>query len=166
MGASIANMKFGLEDLSRNIQTVNGFMSSNLNISVGQYLLIFTLTKILAFFIIAAATILLCLMLCSNTDILSCFFRGAVHCCFGSFGGNYSHISLLAKHRRKCFDKFGIFNHSACNKCIVRTGFRALCLYTASWKQRGALRWNCKHNCGSDYFDGVVYGGLEKVYKE
>jgi hypothetical protein len=58
-GLALMSVKFGLGDLSRNIQSVNLFTGSILNISVGCYLLLFAAVKAISYFIVAliAATV-------------------------------------------------------------------------------------------------------------
>jgi hypothetical protein len=61
-GLIIAELKYGLGNLHRPIQSVSGFIGANISVSVMQYLIIFTLTKILALFLIAIITILFCVL--------------------------------------------------------------------------------------------------------
>jgi|GEM_PF-6221615 len=68
-GAVIAELKYGLGDLNRQLQSVQGFMTANINVTVMQYLLMFSFTKILAIFLIALATVLLCVTLGNATLI-------------------------------------------------------------------------------------------------
>jgi hypothetical protein len=62
-GAAVSGLKYGLGDLSRQIQSVRGFINSTFDISVWQYLALFAVTKLLTLFLVAGAAILLCVVL-------------------------------------------------------------------------------------------------------
>lgn len=54
---------FGLGDLSRTIQSVDGYLTSTLSLSVGEYLLCFFLTKAVAYFLAGMLAMLACVLL-------------------------------------------------------------------------------------------------------
>lgn len=53
---------FGMSSLSAPIQSVDGFMGSTLDVSVLEYLMIFSLSKITVYFLIALMILLLCML--------------------------------------------------------------------------------------------------------
>ena len=66
----MASAELGLGDLNRPLQAVEGYLSSPLKITVGQYLALFVLAKVGAVFAVACVFFLLCIA-CRNT-ILAC----------------------------------------------------------------------------------------------
>lgn len=58
-----AQMTFGLGDLSRSIQSVSGYLTSPLHLSVGEYFLCFFLVKAAAYFLAAMLAMLACVLL-------------------------------------------------------------------------------------------------------
>ncbi len=62
----IGSALYGLGDLSRPIQSVYGFISCNLPLSVGQYLLLFLLNKIGAYLVFVVLFVLFCVISRNN----------------------------------------------------------------------------------------------------
>lgn len=58
-----SELTFGLGDLSRSIQSVQGYFTSYLKISVGEYLLSFLFVKIAAYFLAGMLAMLVCILL-------------------------------------------------------------------------------------------------------
>lgn len=58
-----AQVTFGLGDLTRSIQSVSGYLTSALSLSVGEYLLCFFLIKAVAYFLAAMLAMLACVIL-------------------------------------------------------------------------------------------------------
>lgn len=58
-----SELTFGLGDLSRSLQSVQGYMTSYLKLSVGEYLVSFILVKALAYFAAGMLSMLVCVVL-------------------------------------------------------------------------------------------------------
>ena len=65
----IGQQIYGLGDLSRAIQSVSGFISCNINLSVGGYLILFLTFKALSYLCFCAFFILICCMCKSNISL-------------------------------------------------------------------------------------------------
>jgi hypothetical protein len=90
-GNAIAAIKlYGLGDLSRSIQSVNGYISCGLGTNVGETLLLYLVLKYLSYFIIALVTFLLMIYFKKMVSFVAA--------CIIFFGGNYLLFTKISEN--------------------------------------------------------------------
>ncbi|HZK34570.1 MAG TPA: hypothetical protein VFD33_04595 [Bacillota bacterium] len=53
---------YGMDDLTRKIQSVRGFLASNLDVTISAYLIIYSLSKIVVYFLLGMTVLTLCIL--------------------------------------------------------------------------------------------------------